>query len=212
MSGYLNNPMGIENQSMAIIDRELNEQVRSQFSDAELTVVKRVIHTTADFEYAELIRFQHEPIQHGLEVLQQGCKIYVDTNMIRAGVNKRKLAEFRCELINYVADEEVRALAKKEGVTRSSISMRKACQQEVGVFVIGNAPTALFTLMELIEQGKVQPDLIIGVPVGFVGAAQSKAQLLQLPVPSISIQGRKGGSTVAVSIVNALFYLLNNER
>lgn len=212
MSRYMNNPMGIESESMSIINNELNDQVRNQFDGKQLSIVKRVIHTTADFEYAELICFHHDPIEHGLAALKKGCQIYVDTNMIKAGINPRKLAEFDCELINYVADDDVRNLAKEQGVTRSSISMRKACQQQVRFFVIGNAPTALFTLMKLIEQGNTLPDLIIGVPVGFVGAAQSKKQLLEMDIPSISIQGRKGGSPVAVSIVNALFYLLNNQR
>lgn len=212
MRNFLNNPSQIESNSFQIIERELKSRGQYSFTDKELLVVKRVIHTTADFEYADLIHFRNNSIDIALEILKKGCKIYVDTNMIKAGINKKKLRDFNCELINYVADKETRVKASELGVTRSTVSIVKACEKDVKMFVIGNAPTALFTLMELIESGKASPEVIIGVPVGFVGAAESKKQLLGTDIPSISIQGRKGGSTVAVSIMNALFYILNNER
>jgi precorrin-8X/cobalt-precorrin-8 methylmutase len=213
MSGYLNDPMGIEKKSFEIIEKEINEKGQYNFSEQEWMVVKRVIHTTADFEYVDLIHFHNIPIDACINAIKSGCKIYTDTNMIKAGINKRKLKEFGCELVNFVADEDVRVKAKELGVTRSTVSMMKACKDEsIKIFLIGNAPTALFTLMELIDSDKASPDVIVGVPVGFVGASESKKELLRYNVASISIQGRKGGSTVAVAIINAIFYLLNNER
>ena len=162
---YMNDPMGIENRSFEIIAEELAELGDYPFTPEEFKVVQRVIHTTADFEYADL-----------------------------------------------VGDPEVREEAGRRGVTRSTVAMERACEQEIRIFAIGNAPTALFTLMELMRKKDFKPDLIIGVPVGFVGAAESKEELLTTDASSISIQGRKGGSTVTVAILNALFYLLNNER
>lgn len=213
MSSYLNDPMGIEKKSFEIIEKELGEIGGHSFNDQELMVVKRVIHTTADFEYADIIDFHNGPIKACMNAIKKGCKIYTDTNMIKAGINKRKLKEFGCELVNFVADDDVRVKAKELGVTRSTVSMMKACEDDsIKIFLIGNAPTALFTLMELIDSNKANPDAIIGVPVGFVGASESKKQLLHYDVPSISIQGRKGGSTVTVAIINAIFYLLNNDR
>jgi precorrin-8X/cobalt-precorrin-8 methylmutase len=213
MSNYLNDPMGIEKKSFEIIEKEIHQKGEYDFASDEWMVVKRVIHTTADFEYADLIRFKNSPILSCMDAIKSGCKIYTDTNMIRAGINKRKLTQFGCELVNFVSDDDVRKRAKELGVTRSTVSMMKACEDEsIRIFLIGNAPTALFTLMELIDSGIASPDVIVGVPVGFVGASESKKQLLDYDVPSISIQGRKGGSTVAVSIINAIFYLLDNNR
>jgi precorrin-8X/cobalt-precorrin-8 methylmutase len=209
---YMNDPMGIENKSFEIIAEELKGLGDYEFTPQEFRIVQRVIHTTADFEYADLIHFKGPAIENALMALKKGCKIYTDTNMIRAGVNKRKLAEFGCELVNMVGDPDVREEAKRRGVTRSTVAMEKACDEDIKIFAIGNAPTALFTLMELMQKKNFKPDLIIGVPVGFVGAAESKLELLKTDATSISIQGRKGGSTVTVAILNALFYLLNNER
>jgi precorrin-8X/cobalt-precorrin-8 methylmutase len=213
MAKYMNDPMGIENKSFEIIESELSAFGEYNFDDRQMKVVKRVIHTTADFDYANEINFKGDAIDKAIKAINSGCKIYTDTNMISAGVNKRKLAQFGCELVNFVAHDDVRALASKRGVTRSTVSMEKACKDSaIKIFAIGNAPTALFTLMALIEKGMANPSLIIGVPVGFVGADTSKAELLNQNVASISIQGRKGGSTVAVAILNALFYILDNER
>ncbi len=213
MKKYLNDPMGIENKSFEIIEKEMPKHGNFPFDEKQMPIIKRIIHTTADFEYASLVSFNNAPIEKAHAALRSGCSIYADTNMIRAGVSKRKLEQFGCEIINFVADEDVRAQAKAEGVTRSTISLRKACaEKHIGIFVIGNAPTALFTLLELIDEGKAAPDVIIGVPVGFVGAAESKEALLKAKVPSFTVRGRKGGSTVAVSILNALFYMLDNER
>lgn len=213
MNKYMNNPMGIENESFHIITKELQDYGHYDFSEKQMMVVKRVIHTTADFDYANLLSFNNHAIEKGMTAVKKGCKIYCDTNMIKAGVSKVKLAQFGCELVCYVADDEVKKIAKSKKVTRSYAAVEKAFyESNCSIYMIGNAPTALFRLQELIEKTGYVPALIIGVPVGFVGAAKSKETLLNKQYSSIVIKGRKGGSTVAVSIINALMYLLNNER
>lgn len=213
MAKYVNNPMGIEKKSFEMIEAELPQYGVFHFDERQMLIVKRIIHATADFEFAQLVSFTGDAITLALDALRSGCKIYADTNMIKAGVNRRKLDQFGCEIVNFVADEDVRRQAKAQGVTRSSVSMRRACEdKDIRIFAIGNAPTALFTLLELMDAGKASPDVIIGVPVGFVGAAESKQALLDAGVPSIAVRGRKGGSTVAVSILNALFYMLDDSR
>ena len=213
MAEYLNDPMGIEKRSFEIIEKELPMYGTFDFDEKQQMIVKRLIHTTADFEYAKLVSFNSGAVEKGMAALAGGCRIYVDTNMIKAGINKVKCRQFGCEIVNYVSDEDIRIAAKERGVTRSTVAMEKACKDNgIKIFVIGNAPTALYALMKNIKYQKVKPDLIIGVPVGFVGAAESKAELLRMPVPSIVISGRKGGSTTAVAILNALFYLLDNNR
>lgn len=205
--------MGIEKKSFEMIEAELPQYGVFHFDERQMLIVKRIIHATADFEFAQLVSFTGDAITLALDALRSGCKIYADTNMIKAGVNRRKLDQFGCEIVNFVADEDVRRQAKAQGVTRSSVSMRRACEdKDIRIFAIGNAPTALFTLLELMDAGKASPDVIIGVPVGFVGAAESKQALLDAGVPSIAVRGRKGGSTVAVSILNALFYMLDDSR
>lgn len=201
---YVVNPMGIETKSMAIIESEMKEH---NFTDSELPVVKRVIHTTADFEYADLIEFHPEAIKRGIQALKSGSNIYADTNMVMSGINKRKLKELGGEVCNFVHDEDVFKEAKTREITRSMVSIEKACRNEkTKIFAIGNAPTALFVLMDLIEKGLVKPELVVGVPVGFVGAEESKEQLRKMDIPFIVIKGRKGGSPVAATILNALMY------
>jgi precorrin-8X/cobalt-precorrin-8 methylmutase len=170
-------------------------------------IVKRVIHTTADFDYARILEFGNNPVEKGLESLKKGAKIYADTKMIIAGVNKDILKKLDCEINSFVDDEEVVIEAKTRGVTRSIVGIEKAFSYEkTNIFIIGNAPTALYKLKELIEKNGRKPDLIIGVPVGFVGAAESKEEIKKTGVPYIVTNGRKGGSTVAVAILNALIY------
>lgn len=201
---YVVNPMGIETKSMAIIESEMKAH---NFTDSELPVVKRVIHTTADFEYADLIEFHPEAIKRGIQALKDGSNIYADTNMVMSGINKRKLKELGGEVCNFVHDEDVFKEAKEREITRSMVSIEKACRNEnTKIFAIGNAPTALFVLMDLINKGLVKPDLVVGVPVGFVGAEESKEQLRKMDIPFIVIKGRKGGSPVAATILNALMY------
>lgn len=201
---YVVSPMGIESKSMGIIESEMGEH---SFSSSELPVVKRVIHTTADFEYADLIEFHPEAIERGIKALKEGSNIYADTNMVMSGINKRKLKELGGDVYNYVHDEDVFKEAKEREITRSMVSIEKACRNEkTKIFAIGNAPTALFVLMDLIKKGEVKPELVVGVPVGFVGAEESKEQLRQMDIPFIVIKGRKGGSPVAATILNALMY------
>ncbi len=212
MNNYINDPQQIEKRSFEIITEELGDKV---FPDDIADVVKRVIHTTADFEYADLIEFKNNALERGLAALKAGKKIYADTSMIKVAVNSKALAMQGIEIVNYVHDEDVRAAAKERGVTRSTVAMEKALDDDsVGIFAIGNAPTALYRLIEFIKEGKTKPDLIVGAPIGFVGAAESKEALDELDaldVPYIRINGRKGGSPVAAAILNAMLYKLGRE-
>ncbi|WP_024614917.1 precorrin-8X methylmutase [Clostridium sp. Ade.TY] len=202
---YIKNPMGIEKRSFEIIGEEIGE---NNFSDEELLIVKRVIHTTADFEYKNLLEISDGAIEAGIDAFKKGAKLYTDTNMILSGINKRALNSLNSEAICYVNLEEVHKEAKEKGITRSMAGVFKASAENVDIFVFGNAPTALFKLRELIEEGKANPKLIIAVPVGFVGAAESKVGLEDLNIPFIRVNGRKGGSTVATAIINAIMYML----
>ncbi|WP_252248544.1 precorrin-8X methylmutase [Clostridium sp. ZBS20] len=202
---YLKNPMGIEEKSFEIIGEELGAH---SFSDEELLIVKRVIHTTADFEYKDLVEISKDAINAGKEVLSKGATIYTDTNMALNGINKMALAKTNSKVICYVNEPDVHVEAKEKGITRSMAAVEKACSDDVDIFVFGNAPTALFKLKELIKEKKANPKLIIAVPVGFVGAAESKENLDELGIPYIRVKGRKGGSTVGAAIVNALLYMI----
>ncbi|HBJ1646582.1 TPA: precorrin-8X methylmutase [Clostridium botulinum] len=202
---YLKNPMGIEEKSFEIIGEELGAH---SFSDEELLIVKRVIHTTADFEYKDLVKISKDAINAGKEVLSKGATIYTDTNMALNGINKMALAKTNSKVICYVNEPDVHIEAKEKGITRSMEAVEKACSDNVDIFVFGNAPTALFKLKELIKEKKANPKLVIAVPVGFVGAAESKENLDELGIPYIRVKGRKGGSTVAAAIVNALLYMI----
>ncbi|MGN2336661.1 precorrin-8X methylmutase [Clostridium cagae] len=202
---YLKNPMGIEEKSFEIIGEELGAH---SFSDEELLIVKRVIHTTADFEYKDLVEISKHAINAGKEVLSKGATIYTDTNMALNGINKIALAKTNSKVICYVNEPDVHIEAKEKCITRSMAAVEKACSDDVDIFVFGNAPTALFKLKELIKEKKANPKLIIAVPVGFVGAAESKENLDELGIPYIRVKGRKGGSTVGAAIVNALLYMI----
>ncbi|SFD29374.1 precorrin-8X methylmutase [Clostridium uliginosum] len=202
---YLKNPMGIEERSFEIIGEEMGPH---SFSKEELMIVKRTIHTTADFEYKELVEISKDAIETAKNIFKHGAKIYTDTNMALNGINKRALAKTNSSVICYVNEEAVHKEAKEKNITRSMAAVEKACNDDVDIFVFGNAPTALFRLKELIKEGKANPKLIIAVPVGFVGAAESKENMDELNIPYIRVKGRKGGSTVAASIVNALMYMV----
>lgn len=207
MDGYIKKPEDIEKRSFEIITEELGEKIK-KFTEEELPIVKRVIHTTADFEYADLIEFLGNPINSAKKVLSKGCKIYCDTNMIVNGLSKNILKKFNCMPYTLVSDTEVSKEAKERGVTRSIVAMEHAGKdKETKIFLIGNAPTALYKLKEMIEKKEIEkPALVIGVPVGFVGAAESKEVFKNTEVPYITINGRKGGSTVAVSILHGILY------
>jgi len=194
-------PAGIEAESFRIIDAEAGEH---GFSSREWPLVRRVVHTSADFEFIANTVFSSGALASGLAALRDGCAIYCDTNMIRAGVNKARLAELGCELRCYVADPEVASAARERGVTRSLVGLEKGASEGCRIFLIGNAPTALYGLLELQESGKLDPALVVGCPVGFVGAAESKEELYNSDLQYIVCRGRKGGSTIAVALLNAL--------
>lgn len=205
MKEYIKIPMDIEKKSFEIIGEEMGTH---NFSEKELSIIKRVIHTTADFEYKDLVYIREGSIEKGLELLKKGVTIYTDTNMALSGINKAALKKLNCNVVCYVAQEEVANLAKERGITRSMAALEKAAEDGVEFFVFGNAPTALFRLKELIEEGKSDAKFIIGAPIGFVGAAESKEEIEKLSLPMITVRGRKGGSTVAAALVNALMYML----
>lgn len=202
---YINNPMEIENKSMDIIDEVMGDV---NFSKEEAVVVKRMIHTTGDFEYRKIIDFKEDFIKEALEAIKLGGTIFTDTKMAYMGVNKPALEKAGCNLKCFIDDERVFKRSKEQNTTRSSQAVDLAVEEGIDMFVIGNAPTALFRLLELVDQGKVKPKFIIGVPVGFVGAAESKEELRKYDLPQISTVGNKGGSNVAASIVNALLYMV----
>jgi Precorrin isomerase len=199
------NPADIETRSFEIITEELGHL---SLSDEHAAIVKRVIHTTADFEYGRITEIHPDAVQSALRALRDGCDIYCDTRMIEAGVNKIRLKAMNCSIYTYIDHEEVRAESTKTGITRSILGINKSADNDrTQIYVIGNAPTALVRIAELIRENKISPALVIGVPVGFVGAAESKEFIKSTGVPYIVTNGRKGGSTVAVSILNAILYL-----
>lgn len=200
-------PKEIEKRSFEIITAELGEI--SLIPGTE-SIVKRCIHTSADFEYAENLAFTEGVVEKAMHAIKNGASIVTDTQMGKAGINKAKLARYGGQVYCFMSDEDVAERAKKEGTTRATASMEKAAELEQPlIFAIGNAPTALVKLYELVQQGRINPDLIIAVPVGFVNVVQSKELILSLPnIPSIVAKGRKGGSNIAACICNALLYMM----
>lgn len=197
-------PLDIERQSFEIIARELGG--RKPDPEVDL-VVRRVIHTTADFDYFDNLVFSPHAVPALQAAIREGCPIVTDTTMAMAGINKRILARFGSQVHCFIGDEEVAREAKTRGLTRSWVSMEKAAQTLGGcVFAIGNAPTALFAISELVRAGKLRPKMVIGVPVGFVNVVEAKEEILSLDIPHIVARGRKGGSNVAAAIVNAALY------
>lgn len=205
MYNYDNNPMNIENTSMDIIDKELEG---TKFTDTEKLIVKRMIHSTGDFDYKNIIDIRNNFLDEALDALKNGAKIYTDTRMTMAGVNETSLKKLNCEIINHIKDDDVRELAKEKGTTRSYQAIDKTIGEDIAIYSVGNAPTALYRIIELIKEEKIHPKAVIGVPVGFVGAAESKEALREVGVAQISTVGNKGGSNVAASIINALLYIL----
>lgn len=194
-------PEAIEAESFRIIESEVGAH---SYDAQQWPVVRRMIHTAADFELATTTVFAPGVVERGVAALRGGAKILCDTSMVLAGVNKARLAELGCSIACHVADPLVAKDAKAAGLTRSTFALRKGVAEGCSIFLIGNAPTALFELLRLVEAGVVQPALIIGVPVGFVGAAEAKDALLAMDLPFITIKGRKGGSGIAAAILNAL--------
>lgn len=202
---YIKKPMEIEAKSMDIIEEVMSD---APFCGDEKIIAKRMIHTTGDIDYRKIIAFKNDFVQTSKQVLQSGVTIFTDTKMVFTGVNKPALAKTGNRLLCLIDDEKIAVSAKENGTTRSSAAVDAAVISGASAFVIGNAPTALFRLLELYEEKKVKPAFIIGVPVGFVGAAESKEALRRTDIPQISTIGTKGGSNVAASIINALLYML----
>ena len=205
-------PQDIEKRSFAIISQELEEKGIVLPKEQEL-VTKRAIHTSADFDYAKTMTYSDHAVEIAKRLIQNGADIVTDTNMALAGVNKKELAKYGGEAHCFMAEEEVAKIAKERGVTRATVSMEKAAQIEKPViFAIGNAPTALIELYEMIQSGSYRPAFIIGVSVGFVNVEAAKDLILKTDVPYIINRGRKGGSNVAAAICNALLYELRDEN
>ena len=203
-------PMDIESRSFEMITEELGD--KKLIPGTEL-IFKRCIHTSADFEYADNLCFSEGVVQKAMDAIKEGAWIVTDTQMGKAGINKKSLARYGGEVCCFMADEDVAEEARERGVTRAVVSMEKAAKlQKKLIFAIGNAPTALIRLYELIENGELTPELVIGAPVGFVNVVQSKELIMKAPVPYIVARGRKGGSNIAACICNALLYMINNER
>jgi len=205
-------PEEIENRSFEIISEELKEKNIVLKAEQEM-VIKRVIHTSADFDYADTLAFSADAVRKAKELIAQGADIVTDTNMVLAGINKGLLAKYGGEAHCYMAEKEVMEIAKESRSTRAAVSMEFAAKIEKPViFAIGNAPTALLKLYEMLEKRIFRPAFIIGVPVGFVNVVQAKELITGTDIPYIINRGRKGGSNVAAAIVNALLYELNKSE
>ena len=204
-------PADIEKTSFSIIASELSEK-KILLSDELAPVIMRVIHTTADFDYAESLKFSSGVLKIIKKAILTGADIVTDTNMALAGINKKTLSRFGGEVHCFMADEDVAVMAKEQGLTRAAVSMKKAAAlSKPLIFAIGNAPTALVELCSLMEKG-FKPVAIIGVPVGFVNVVAAKEMIMKSGVPYIVNKGRKGGSTVAAAICNAILYSLSGEK
>lgn len=202
-------PGDIEKRSFEIITQELGDRT---FDPLEEPVIKRCIHTSADFDYADNLVFSPGAVRKALEAIRSGALIVTDTNMGKAGVSKKTLASFGGEVLCFMADPDVAEAAKREGTTRAVASMRKAAAlsretERPLILAVGNAPTALVEICSLMDAGELSLALVIGVPVGFVNVVAAKELLLERDVPSIVAKGRKGGSNIAAAICNAILYM-----
>ena len=201
----------IEDASMQMIEDEIGPH---QYNEKEWPIVRRVIHSTADFDFAgkNKIIFHKDAIKSAMNALRNGCSIIVDVNGVIGGLNKQNPKDFGNNIVCNISNPEIMELAKKEGKTRSQVSMRAAISDiDGGIVAIGNAPTALMELIQMVKEGIVKPALIIGIPVGFINAAESKEELSKLEAPFITNMGRKGGSSSASAIVNAIFKLIREK-
>lgn len=198
-------PQEIEARSFEIITQELGGR---KLKEGYEPIIKRVVHTTADFDYVDNLVFSPNAREHALEALKNQACIVTDTKMAKAGVNANAMQKLGVEIFNFISDQDVAEQAKAFGTTRAAASIDKAAAMNRPlILAVGNAPTALVRISELVQEGKLKPELIIGVPVGFVNVVQAKEMVLGLPVPYIVAKGRKGGSNVAAAIVNALLYM-----
>lgn len=195
-------PQEIEERSFQMITEELGEH---PFTAEQYSVVQRVIHASADFELGRSMLFHSDAVQAGIQAIRAGKTIVADVQMVQVGISKPRIAKFGGDVKVYISDPDVMEEAKRLNTTRAIISIRKAIREaDGGIFAIGNAPTALLELIRLVKEGVAKPGLVIGVPVGFVSAAESKDELAKLDIPFITNIGRKGGSPVAVAAVNAI--------
>jgi len=202
-----------------IVDKSM-QLIRAAISDTlakvpknQAPIFERVVHTTADPEFAKLLVISDGAVEAGVAAIKKGAKIVTDVKMIKAGINDARLKKFGCKISTYMNDERAVKIANAETITRSAAAMRLAIRDGLdgGIVLIGNAPTAAFELADQIKEGKVKPDLIVAVPVGFVGAAESKEVVAKLPIPYIIVRGRKGGSTIAVAIFNSLLSMAEGK-
>ena len=203
-------PNEIEKLSFTMIDKEAGPH---EFDPDTWRVVQRMIHTSADFGYMESVRFHPDAIRAGIRAIQAGKNIITDTEMLRAGIRKKSLEKFGGKTFCFIGDPDVAAASKTAGTTRSHEAVNRSVQEMAGgIYAVGNAPTALLRLMELIREGEAKPALVLGFPVGFVNAAESKALLTELDLPHITNKGRRGGSNIAASVVNALIILAEQDQ
>ncbi len=203
-------PAEIEARSFEILTGLLGEKKLDPRYDF---ITKRVIHTTADFDYADALFYSEGVVEAFEQAVRAGADIITDTQMARAGIHKAALAPYGGEVRCFIADPDVAEEAKKRGVTRAVVSMEKAAAlQKPLIFALGNAPTALLRLCELAAEGLVSPAVVIGTPVGFVNVVESKEVLLASGLPQITARGRKGGSNVAAAVCNALLYHMNGRQ
>lgn len=201
-------PSKIENRSMEIISQEL-ESLGITLDKEQAPVIKRAIHSSADFDYAKNLYFSDNVIPYALNLLKNGICIVTDTKMALSGINKKVLSKHGIKIYNFIDDEDVATAAKQNNTTRSAACIDKAMSlKKPFIFVIGNAPTALIRIYELYSENLFKPELIIGVPVGFVNVVQAKELIIQTGLPCIVARGRKGGSNIAAAICNALLYML----
>lgn len=206
---YIKNPMMIETKSFEIIQGIIDE-IRPEYkfkNKLEEKIIKRAIHTTADFEYLDILKISESAVDKIVSALKENATIYTDTNMALSGINKRRLDALGCKYKCFVSDEKVAKLAKEKGITRSMAAVEAAAQEEgKKIFVLGNAPTALYKVIEMHNTNNLNVEAVVGVPVGFVGAAESKDELEKSDIPYIISKGRKGGSNLAAAIINAILY------
>lgn len=208
---FIKQPMDIENKSMEIIAPHL---AGLNLNEAETKVYSRMIHASGDVDYAQVIRLHPKAIEATHEALKRGANIYTDVEMVRTGINKKAFGRYGGKIECRVADPEIAEIAKRESITRSMAAMRAFGKELAGsIIAIGNAPTALFEVLRLAKEENILPAVIIGIPVGFVGAADSKKLLAENTlVPYVTVEGTKGGSPIAASVVNAIMYILDNRR
>lgn len=204
--------MEIEKRSFEILSQELEKRRIVLPADQE-PITKRVIHTSADFEYVDTLKYSPGAVAKAKELIRNGADIVTDTNMALSGINKKLLAGFGGQVHCFMADETVAELAKERKTTRAAVSMEMAARIEKPViFAVGNAPTALIQLYEMLQQGRYRPAFIIGVPVGFVNVEAAKELIMETDVPYIVNKGRKGGSNIAAAICNAIIYTMADRR